>query len=104
MTTIRVVDPRLTVQAFLEQLLTEQGYDVHGEPELVLTTQRTTAWFWGRKGVPVVVYDKDETIDVNDIMAKVGAALQNPDDTAAGRRRGASQRSRHRWRRRLVNQ
>jgi len=76
MTTVRVVDPRLTVQAFLEQLLTEQGYEVHGEPDLVLTTQRTTAWFWDRKGVPVVVYDKDETIDVNDIMAKVGEALQ----------------------------
>jgi hypothetical protein len=76
MTTVRVVDPRLTVQELLEKLLTEQGYDIQGEPDLVLTTQRTTAWFWGRKGVPVVVYEKDQTIDVNDIMAKVGEALQ----------------------------
>jgi len=84
MTTIRVVDARLTVQEFLEHLLTEQGYEVNGEPDLVLTTQRTTAWFWGRQGVPVVVYDKDETIDVNDIMAKVGAALHNSEDAAGG--------------------
>lgn len=74
MTTIRVVDPRLTVQEFLEHLLIEQGYDVHGEPDLVLTTQRTAARFWGRKGVPIVVYAKDETIDVNDIMAMIGDA------------------------------
>ena len=84
MTTIRVVDSRLTIQEFLEQLLTEQGYDVQGEPDLVLTTQRTTAWFWDRTGVPVVVYDKDETIDVNDIMAKVGEALHNAEDAAGG--------------------
>jgi hypothetical protein len=84
MTTILVADPRLTVQEFLEQLLTEQGYAVHGEPDLVLTTQRTTAWFWGHKGVPVVVYDKDETIDVNDLMATVGEALQSPDDAPGG--------------------
>ncbi len=52
---------------------------MEGEPDLVLTTQRTTAWFWSQKGVPVVVYDKDETIDVNEIMAKVGDALQKRD-------------------------
>ncbi len=85
MTTIRVVDARLTVQEFLEHLLTEQGYEVNGEPDLVLTTQRTTAWFWSRKGVPVAVYDKDETIDVNEIMAKVGELLHNPDHQVARR-------------------
>ena len=84
MTTIRVVDSRLTVQEFLEHLLTEQGYDVHGDPDLVLTTQRMASRFWCRKGVPVVVYDKDETIDVNDIMAKVGAALHNSEDATGG--------------------
>ncbi len=76
MTTIRVVDSRLTVQEFLEQVLTEQGYDVHGAPDLVLTCQAFTTRFWSRTGIPVVVYEKDQTIDVNEIMAKVGDALQ----------------------------
>jgi hypothetical protein len=76
MTTIRVVDPRLTVQEFLEQVLTEQEYDNHGEPDLVLTCQGFTTRFWNRNGIPVINYDKDETIDVNDIMARVGVALQ----------------------------
>lgn len=72
MKTILVTDPRRDVQEFLEQVLSERGYDVAGsQPDLVLTSDESTAAFWSRRRVPVYNYDYDEPLDLPSLLALV---------------------------------
>lgn len=76
MKTILVTDPRQQMQGFLEQVLTERGYDVLGQsPDLVLTPDDSTARFWSRRGVPVYSYEYDEPILLDELMTLVEQLL-----------------------------
>ena len=54
MKTILVVDPRFAVQNYSEWALREQGYDVAGQPNRVLTSDGVAVRYWPRQGVPAV--------------------------------------------------
>jgi len=75
MKTIRIIDPQSDVHSLREYVFRAQGYAVNGQPDLVVTCQRMPARFWTRQGVPVAAYDKDDIVDVNEMMATVGELL-----------------------------
>jgi len=75
-TTIFVADPRQAFQEHIERAVEDYGFATSGVPDLVLTPDSTTAKFWSRKNVPVLLYDFGDTIDITGLMVIVFAVLE----------------------------